>query len=181
MIPQIIGAGSALFGGAGALVTGAGALATGAASFLGQTAVGVGSLSSGLIQTGAGFVKGTGTALFAGGTKTPGLTVGQNVAGETLPGGLFSNLFTFDTLANIASLGYSVYQSEEDRRLAAKAIDAQRKLSYIAGAPTTSLAPTTSVVIPGTAAAAKQLQTEVLIKYAFIIGIGYLLLKGVKL
>jgi len=91
-----------------------------------------------------------------------------------------SNLFSLDTLGNIASLGYSVYQSEEDRKLAAKAIEAQRRAGYIvSGAPTTSLAPTTSVVIPG-AVAAKQLQTEVLIKYAVIIGIGYLIWKGVK-
>ena len=63
-------------------------------------------------------------------------------------------------------------------KLAEKAIEAQRKAGYVVpGAPMTALAPTTSIAIPAAMAAESQAK---MIKYAIIIGIGFLLLKYVK-
>ena len=204
-IPLLIGAGSALIGGAGALAGGAisagasalGAVASGATSLVG-TAIGaggsvlggIGSLAGNIFQTGAGVVSGAGQALFGGGPATPGLTVGQSMAAMAEPGyygetagGLFSNL-SLDTLGNVASLGYQVYQSAEQKKLAEKMIEAQRGAGYVVGAPSapgaTTLAPTTSIAIPAAAAAVKELDTKVMIKYAIIALIAYFIFKGFK-
>lgn len=188
-----------LIGGAASLAGGAVSALGSAAGYLGSTAIGaggtilggIGSLGTGIIDTSAGLVKGAGTALFGGGAVTPGLTIGEQMAAIAEPGfyetaaggGLFSNL-SWDTLGNIASAGYSIYQSSEDRKLTEKAIEAQRRAGYlIPGAPTTALAPTTSVVIPAARAAEGLLRTEEqskIIKYAVIAIGAYLLLKGVK-
>ena len=205
-IPLLIAAGSALVSGAGALASGAvsagagalGAVATGTTSLVG-TAIGaggsvlggIGSLAGNIFQTGAGVVSGAGQALFGGGPATPGLTVGQSMAamaepgyyGVTEAGGLFSNL-SLDTLGNVASLGYGIYQSAEQKKLAEKMIEAQRGAGYVVGAPSapgaTTLAPTTSIAIPAAAAAVKELDTKVMIKYAIYAVIAYLLFKGFK-
>jgi len=187
-------AGGAISAGAGAL----GAIASGATSLAG-TAIGtggavlggIGELAGGIFQTGAGVVSSAGSVLFGGGAAEPGLTVGQSMAAMAEPGyygvteaagGLFSNL-SLDTLGNVASLGFGLYQSAEQRKLAEKAIEAQRRAGYVVGAPgagTTALAPTTSVTIPAAAAAAKALDTKVMIKYAIYALIAYLLFKGFK-
>lgn len=202
-LPFIGAALSGLVGGAAGLVSGAVSAAGGAvgalgagAGYLGSAAIGaggatlgaIGSLGTGIIDTAAGTVFGAGEALFSGGAATPGLTVGQQMAAiaepgyyETAAGGLFSNL-SLDTLANVASVGYSAFQSAEDRKLTEKAIEAQRKAGYVVGAPagTTALAPTTSIAIPAMAAAAKELDTKGLIKYVIIGLIAYVLLRGKK-
>ena len=195
----------------GPIIAGIGGLASGAASLAapivstvaggatslvgsaigagGSVLGGIGSLAGNIFQTGAGVVSGAGQALFGGGAAVPGLTVGQSMAaiaepgyyGETA-GGLFSNL-SLDTLGNVASLGYQVYQSAEQRKLAEKMIEAQRRAGYAVGptAPgTTTLAPTTSIAIPAAAAGIKELDTKVMIKYAIIALIAFLLLKGKK-
>lgn len=192
-----IGLGGAALAGAGALATGAvSTIATGATSLAG-TAIGaggsvlggIGELGAGIFQTGAGVVSGAGKVLFGGGAAEPGLTVGESMAAMAEPGyygeaagGIFSKL-SLDTLSNVAGLGYNLYQTSEQRKLAEKAIAAQRGAGYVVGAPapgTTALAPTTSIAIPAAAAAAKELDTKVMIRYAIYAVIAYLLFKGFK-
>lgn len=199
LAPLVAGVGS-LIGGAvslgagalGALTTGAGALAGGVAStagYLGSTAIGaggsilggIGDLGLSIFETGAGVVSGAGTALFGGQATVPVMTGGEmgSLSQASAAGGLFGNL-SLDTLANVATAGYGAYMTSEQMELAEKAIEAQRRAGYVVAAPgTTALAPTTSIAIPAAAIAAKkELDTKVMIKYAIIALIAYLLLKG---
>ena len=192
-----IGLGGAALSGAGALATGAvSTIASGATSLAG-TAIGaggsvlggIGQLGTGIFQTGAGVVKGAGSMLFGGGEAAPGLTVGEQFAAMAEPGyygdvagGVFSNL-NLDTMSKVAGLGYNIYQTSEQRKLAEKAIAAQRGAGYVVGAApagTTALSPSTTIAIPAAAAAAKELDTKVMIKYAIYALIAYLLFKGFK-
>lgn len=204
ILPALFAIGSSIVSGAASLAGGAisagagavGSVASGATSLAGSAIGaggsvlgGIGSLASNVYQAGAGVVSGAGQALFGGGAATPGLTVGQSMAAMAEPGyygeaagGLFSNL-SLDTLGNVASLGYQVYTSAEQRKLAEKAIEAQRGAGYVVGAPgapATTLAPTTSIAIPAAVAGVKELDTKVMIKYAIIALIAFLLLKGKK-
>jgi hypothetical protein len=187
----------------GGLASGAASLAGGAVSalgtaggFLAETAIGaggavlggIGQIGGGIIDTAGGIVSGAGEVLFGGGTAEPGLTIGEQMALEAQPGyygvteaggGLFDFL-SADTLTNVASAGLGLWQSAEQRKLAEKAIEAQRRPGYTIGAPgTTALAPTTSVAIPAAAAAQKQLDSK-MITYAIIALALYLVLKGKK-
>lgn len=183
----------------GAVSLGAGAVTalTSGATSLAGTAIGaggsvlssIGELGGGIFQTGAGIVSNAGTALFGGQASVPVLTGGEmgslsqaSLAGTG--GGLFSNL-SLDTLGNIAQAGFQTYMTLEQMDLAEKSLEAQRGAGYVVGAPApsapvTSLAPTTSIAIPAAATAAKELDTKVMIKYAIIALIAYLLFKGLK-
>lgn len=204
LAPLVAGIGGLATGAAG-LVTGAASLAapivstvaSGATSLAGTALTaggaalgGVTQLAGGLWEGATGLVQGAGTMLFGGGAADPGLTIGEQMALEAQPGyygvteaaggGVFDFL-SADTLKNVASVGLGLYQSAEQRKLAEKAIEAQRRSGYVVGAPgTTALAPTTSVAIPAAAAAQRQLQTSSMIKYAIIALIAYFLFKGLK-
>lgn len=180
---------SAGAGAVGALASGATSLAGTAIGAGGSVLGGIGQLAGGIFETGAGVVSGVGSALFGGGAAEPGLTIGEQMALEAEPGyygvteaadgGIFSFL-SGDTLKNVASVGLGLYQTSEQRKLAEKAIEAQRRGGYVVGAPgTTALAPTTSVAIPA-AAAQRQLQTSKMITYAIIGLIAFLIFKGKK-
>jgi len=190
-----IGIGSAALAGVGALggaalsagVGTVGALASGVTSLAGS-AIGaggsvlgsIGDLGFSIFETGAGVVSGAGTALFGGQASVPVMTGGEmgSLSQATAAVGLFGNL-SLDTLANVAQAGYGAYMTSEQMKLAEKAIEAQRRAGYVVGAPgTTTLAPTTSIAIPAAIAAKKELDTKVMIKYAIIALIAYLLLKG---
>ena len=201
IVSGAIGLGGAAIGLGGAALSGAGALGAGAVSTiatvgtsLAGTAIGaggavlggIGSLGTSIYQTGAGIVSGAGTALFGGGAVTPGLTIGEQMAAmaepgfyDTATGGLFSNL-SWDTIGNVAQLGYGMFTSAEDRKLVEKAIAAQRGAGYVVsapGAPSTAFAP--SIMIPTAAqAASKELDKKIMIKYAIYALIAYLLFKG---
>lgn len=188
---------------AGPAISGIGGALGSTAGFLGETAIGAGGSVLGGIGKLGGAVKGAGTALFGGvPTTTAGLfepsgasavsdawLSGAGMPGTPAAGGLFGNL-SWDTIGNVASLGYSIYQSAEERKLMEKAIEAQRGAGYFVTAPgappTTTLAPTTSVVMPAAAAPGQPpglFQTEEgakMIKYAIIAIVAYLLFKGVK-
>lgn len=169
------------------------------AGWLGETAIGaggavlggIGELAGGIFETGAGMVKGAGTALFGGQALEPVISGGEigSLSETSAGGGLFGSI-SGDTLANVAKLGYGIYMTQEQMKLAEKAIEAQAGAGYYVvapGAPTpaTTFAPTTAVTMPGAAVGEPPtlFQTEQganLIKYGAIAVIAYLVLKGGK-
>lgn len=170
----------AMYGAAGGAAVG---LAAGAGAGGGGGIIGGGGGGGGMIQTVGGGIGGgqSSVPVMVGGEMGSLSQASSGGGGTTIPivGDLFSAIED-DRFGDVASLGYSVYTSIEQRKLTEKAIEAQRRAGYVVGPGGTSLAPTTSIAIPAALAGAKGLDTKVLIKYGVIIVIGYFLYKGIK-